>query len=59
MSASLVVCCPTCKGQRTVSKPSWIAGDVDEWATTTTETYPCPTCHARGYLVIEGGPSND
>lgn len=43
--------CPNCKGQKTVSRPPWVAGDVTEWATNG-ETYPCPTCDAKGYVRV-------
>ena len=45
--------CPTCKGQRTVSKPPWIAGDIDTWSDSSMRQYPCPTCNGKGYLVVE------
>lgn len=32
-----VMLCPNCHGQKTVSKPPWMA-------------YPCPTCSASGFL---------
>ncbi len=46
--------CPVCKGQKTVSKPPYIAGDVDSWTDNGSGPYPCPTCGAKGYLVIGG-----
>jgi len=48
--------CPVCQGQRTVSKPSWIAGDINTWTTASAENYPCPTCDATG-IVWEVEPS--
>ena len=44
--------CPNCNGQKTVSKPPYIAGDVHEW-TGTGEHYPCPTCNSKGYIALE------
>lgn len=44
--------CPTCGGQRTVSKPPWIAGDVDSWVGSGVVLYQCPTCEGKGYLVV-------
>mgnify|MGYP001562059706 CR=1 FL=1 len=46
-----VVLCPNCNGQRTVSRPPWVAGDVQEWNNTSLGPYSCPTCGAAGYVV--------
>lgn len=43
--------CPTCHGLKTVSKPTYIAGDQETWYATSTGTYPCPTCDGKGYIV--------
>lgn len=44
--------CPNCHGQKTVSKPPWIAGDQEVWsAANASDLYPCPTCDGKGYLM--------
>jgi len=43
--------CPNCFGQKTVSKPPHIPGDIHEWSGTGAELYPCPTCEGRGYIM--------
>lgn len=49
--------CPVCHGQKTVSKPPWIAGDQPTWsASTAHDLYPCPTCSGTG---IVWGETND
>ncbi len=48
-------CCPTCGGQKTVSKPSWIAGDQQTWVSGGIEFYPCPSCNGSGILWHEIG----
>jgi len=35
-----IALCPNCGGQKTVSKPPYIAGDVNSWAAIGTPTYP-------------------
>lgn len=45
-----IVMCPTCGGQKTVSKPTFIPGDVNHWVSSGTVSYPCPTCDARGWI---------
>jgi DnaJ-class molecular chaperone len=45
--------CPTCGGQKHVSKPPMIDGDVDHWVDNCTGGYPCPTCDGKGYLVVD------
>lgn len=47
--------CPTCHGQKTVSRPPWTAGDASEWLAYDTAMYPCPTCDATG-IVWESVP---
>lgn len=42
--------CPNCLGQKTVSKPPWIAGDVHQWVSSSMELYTCPTCNGKGYV---------
>ncbi len=50
-------CCPTCNGYGTVSKPPWIAGDHQTWASATVALYPCPSCKGTGTIWKE--PYND
>lgn len=45
--------CPYCKGQGTVSKPPWVAGDKDWWVSSGTQTYICPTCSGQGFVVVQ------
>ena len=42
--------CPVCNGQKTVSKPPWIAGDINEWAGSGTDNYECHTCNGTGIV---------
>ena len=48
-----VYLCPNCHGQKTVSKPPHVAGDWPTWQDTGTPLYPCPTCDAKGYIIVE------
>ena len=48
-----VALCPNCNGAKTVSRPPTVAGDREMWETANTELWPCPTCDAKGYLVLE------
>lgn len=36
--------CPKCNGQGIVSKPPWVAGDVNEW-TSSAASYICDLCN--------------
>jgi len=36
--------CPKCNGQGIVSKPPWVAGDVNEW-TSSDASYICDLCN--------------
>jgi hypothetical protein len=57
---AVVALCPNCYGQKTVQRPPWVAGDQPTWEGTGTPLYPCPTCNAKGYIVLsakEGGAS--
>jgi len=46
-----LILCPNCHGQKTVSKPPYVAGDQLTWASNNAwETYPCPTCNGLGYI---------
>lgn len=42
--------CPVCHSQKTVSKPPWVAGDVNTWVSGGVENYPCPTCNETGIV---------
>ena len=44
--------CPVCNGTGKVSRPPWIAGDVNEWASNSIEFYPCYACRGKGYIKI-------
>lgn len=54
-----VVLCPNCGGQKTVSKPPYIAGDVNAWVGSGTPTYPCPTCDGRGWIRVDSTSQDD
>ena len=45
--------CPNCKGQKTVSKPPWVAGDQDFWVSSGMNVYPCPTCNEEGIIYVK------
>ena len=45
--------CPNCHGQKTVSKPPHVAGDVDTWTAGNAELYECPTCLGLGYILVK------
>ncbi len=48
--------CPVCNGQKTVSKPPWVAGDQPTWsASNAWELYPCPSCNGAGIVWHEVG----
>lgn len=42
--------CPVCLGQKHVSKPPRVAGDVPTFLAGDTGTYPCPACAATGIV---------
>jgi len=44
--------CPNCHGQKTVQRPPWVAGDQPVWLGGGTPVYPCPTCDAKGYVIL-------
>ena len=56
---SSIVLCPNCGGQKTVSKPPYIAGDVNSWVDSGTPTYPCPTCGGQGWFQVGSVPQED
>jgi hypothetical protein len=43
-------CCPVCNGAGTVSRPPWIAGDIQAWASTDLAVYECRACQGTGVL---------
>lgn len=43
--------CPKCNGQGTVSKPPWVAGDVQKWASSST-SFVCDVCQGSKILVV-------
>lgn len=43
--------CPTCNGTGKVSRPPWLAGDVDCWSSDKAgELYECGSCEGKGIL---------
>jgi hypothetical protein len=42
--------CPICHGAGHVTRPPWVAGDVDHWAGSSAGSYPCRTCGGSGVL---------
>ena len=52
------VLCPNCGGAKTVSKPQYIAGDINTWSGGTT-MYPCPTCDGKGWIDTCVVPQDD
>lgn len=49
-----VYMCPCCNGAGTVSRPPWVAGDQETWASTDVRTYPCQACAGAGVLWKAG-----
>jgi hypothetical protein len=47
--------CPVCDGTGLVSKPPWIAGDVNSWTDSGTAPYVCQSCD--GKRIIWSNPS--
>lgn len=55
-----VFLCPYCQGQKIVSKPPNVPGDLREWsASSAVNSYPCPTCEGRGYVVVREEEQGD
>ena len=49
--------CPKCSGQGAVSKPPWIAGDINQWTGNTTDNHICDLCGGRKIIsTITGLP---
>jgi len=44
--------CPVCDGTGLVSKPPWIAGDVNEWVDSSSVPYTCKTCLGSGIIEM-------
>lgn len=47
--------CPKCDGQGHLSKPPWVAGDVNEWSSTSA-SHLCDVCY--GAKIIQRPVSN-
>lgn len=54
-----IVLCPNCGGQKTASKPPYIAGDVNSWVSSSIPMYPCPTCDGQGWIRVDSVPQED
>jgi RecJ-like exonuclease len=44
--------CPACYGTGLVSRPPWVAGDVDNWVDYQCGPYPCRSCDGKGVLIV-------
>ena len=42
--------CPVCDGTGLVSRPPWVAGDVQTWTDSSGGPYPCKVCGGQGIL---------
>jgi hypothetical protein len=42
--------CPVCDGSGKVSRPPWVAGDVNTWTSSGTEHYECQACKGTGII---------
>ena len=42
--------CPVCDGTGLVSRPPYVAGDVDSWTDSQTEPYQCKACGDSGII---------
>jgi RecJ-like exonuclease len=47
-----VIKCPVCDGAGLVSRPPWVAGDVQTWTTSSTTSYPCRVCGGGGVIAV-------
>jgi hypothetical protein len=45
--------CPVCDGTGLVSKPPYVAGDQNEWVTSSCGPYPCHACSGSGIIWSE------
>lgn len=53
--------CPKCHGQKSVSKPPYVAAEVTEWSSSAT-SFQCDMCNGDGKLlkpIIKSGASGD
>lgn len=46
--------CPLCHGQGTVSKPEWVAGDIDQWSGTSA-IHVCHVCNGNKVIARPSG----
>jgi hypothetical protein len=46
MESNYMQLCPKCNGQGIVSKPPWIAGDVNQWMSDSA-AYECDVCNGK------------
>ena len=44
--------CPKCHGQGTVSKPPWVAGDIQSWIGSES-SYVCDLCNGTKTLFVK------
>ena len=44
--------CPKCNGQGIVSKPPWVAGDVNEWISSGGGNYVCGVCNGAKIIAV-------
>ena len=42
--------CPKCTGQGKVSKPPYVAGDVQQWCSSST-SFVCDMCNGQGKIL--------
>lgn len=47
--------CPKCNGQGIVSKPPWLAGDVNQWCASE-YTHTCNLCNGAMILYVPDDP---
>lgn len=50
--------CPVCDGTGKVSRPPWVAGDVQEFQTSSAGPWQCVTCSGSGIIVLTDGIRN-
>jgi hypothetical protein len=43
--------CPVCDGTGLVSRPPWIAGDLQEFSTSSAGPWPCKRCAGVGTIL--------
>jgi DnaJ-class molecular chaperone len=43
--------CPVCEGQGSVSRPTYVPGDVCTWASNGTNAAVCHVCGGRGIIM--------